>query len=473
MAAGQLGIGTEGRQLADLARMCVQEVFGRASDSPTAERSSEHPGRQREAPLTAMLAEQVKPLRSQLGLSGTDQEVLNQAAEKMGIHTTGRRNAEIAAMCMQALLSTDLQLQGAGSGGSAATSSASTRRGLAILTATELYEMTRKFSEARLIGKGGFGAVYAADSIPKLDLACSCAVKVLSVVSNQGVEESKNEARLLGELRHQNLMPLLGCCEEMGHEALVFPLMKGGDFFDRLHCRKSSKLLHDDSLVGAIMDSLTPRTPLDWKQRMYILRDAMRGLDYLHEMKWLHRDVKPQNILLDEHLHARLADVGFASQAISNSEAHEGKPHGVSSMMHISTPGFIDPLISNLGQYSEETDGYAMGMTILIAHGCKPSTEEDLKMLECILEEPTSAPGHADAKAGYRSRSLLCHATKRRVALSASSESQASLALTQLKRWGPSVGGRRAPAGFSIAVGAGRQEAMCTIRHQSAWHCEK
>ena len=70
-------------------------------------------------------------------------------------------------------------------------------------------------------------------------------------------------------------------------------------------------------------------------------------------------------------------------------------------MMHISTPGFIDPLISNLGQYSEETDGYAMGMTILIAHGCKPSTEEDLQMLECILEEPTSAPGHADAKAGW------------------------------------------------------------------------
>ena len=139
-------------------------------------------------------------------------------------------------MCMQALLSTDLQLQGVSSGGSAATSSASTRGGWHF-TATELADDQnfRKLGWSVRVG-------LARSTLPtpfKLDLACSCAVKVLSVVSNQGVENSRMK-RLLGELRHQNLMPLLGCCEEMGHEALVFPLKKGGDFFDRLHCRKSA-----------------------------------------------------------------------------------------------------------------------------------------------------------------------------------------------------------------------------------------
>ena len=188
--------------------------------------------------------------------------------------------------------------------------------------------------------------------------------------------------------------------------ALVFPLMRGGDFADRLANRKPSAALVGKGLISALAGLLSPGSgappPREWQLRTRIVRDAMRGLDYLHKNQWLHRDIKPQNILLDEHAHARLADVGLAKQAISPEAAYAGRTH-VSSMVQVGTPGYIDPLISNLGQYSEETDGYAMGMTLTVALVNKPQLADNLEALDELLEDPTCAPRYADANAGWPS----------------------------------------------------------------------
>ena len=244
------------------------------------------------------------------------------------------------------------------------------------------------------------------------------------------MQEFTNEVKLLGALCHPNLMPLLGCCEELDVFALVFPLMKGGDFENRLQNKQLPLLVNgkstpaiatasssffasitdmlsptgshtetlldkvvklrthfgmaEDQLVAAVVETAVERLglktrlqganimakadaciaalasmpveSLTWKLRLRIVRDAMRGLDYLHRASWLHRDIKPSNILLDINNHARLSDVGLAKEAVSPDAAYLGRTH-VSSMMQVGTPGFIDPLISNLGHYSVETDG--------------------------------------------------------------------------------------------------------------------
>ena len=102
------------------------------------------------------------------------------------------------------------------------------------------------------------------------------------------------------------------------------------------------------------MLGLTEVVPLTWKARVHILNDVFRALTFLHTRTAskpviLHRDVKPSNILLDQHGTAFLADCGLAkSQALVGA----GATH--LSTTHMSgTPGFVDQLIINGLQHSE------------------------------------------------------------------------------------------------------------------------
>ena len=114
------------------------------------------------------------------------------------------------------------------------------------------------------------------------------------------------------------------------------------------------------------------------------------GLIYLHELRppVLHRDIKPSNVLLDGAGAARLADTGLAKAA---TEAQAAQTHLSTALVRgthlqrsgcwcqparqpsiggwslVGTPGFVDPLIVNGGQHSQYTDGYAVGVTALMA----------------------------------------------------------------------------------------------------------
>ena len=104
------------------------------------------------------------------------------------------------------------------------------------------------------------------------------------------------------------------------------------------------------------------------RHRLRVLRDAARALHYLHTLSpmILHRDVSAGNILLDERGNGYLADVGLARAA----EATAGSSQQVS---HLSTqrifgkPGYMDPIIMQNGQASVLTDGYALGITLLVS----------------------------------------------------------------------------------------------------------
>jgi len=221
-----------------------------------------------------------------------------------------------------------------------------------------IIEATSHWAACAKIGEGGFGEVYRAQQLPPLRFTGGFAVKRLNPSGSQGFEQMRTEMQTLGLCFHENLLPLFGYCLDAAAKCLIYPLMRGGSLEDRLMLGGEHNTEREARLSALGYNS--PPPPLSWQTRLRIIRDTMRALAYLHSRHYIHRDIKPSNILLDEHCNAKVSDVGLAKRA---EELANGASH-VSQSEVRGTPGYLDPW--NLGRLSAATDGYAMGITILV-----------------------------------------------------------------------------------------------------------
>ncbi|KAL6522546.1 hypothetical protein OROMI_031504 [Orobanche minor] len=209
----------------------------------------------------------------------------------------------------------------------------------------ELRLATRNFSDALVIGKGGFGKVYKG-VIGNNEQQLPVAIKRSKVYSGQSRHAFLTEIKILCEVRHINLVSLIGYCYERKEMFLVYEYMIGGTLHDHIH----KYAVNNDS-----GDSF-----LTWKKRLNICIGAARGLDYLHTgHKIIHHDVKTSNILLDEDFTAKVADFGLA-KAKSADGANE-----LESELLKGTYGYFDPHYITTRILTRKGDTYAFGVVML------------------------------------------------------------------------------------------------------------
>tara|TARA_B110000046_G_scaffold156591_1_gene167468 strand:- start:252 stop:2024 length:1773 start_codon:yes stop_codon:yes gene_type:complete len=302
------------------------------------------------------------------------------------------------------------------------------------LTLDELATATGGFGERKLIGSGGYGRVFKADALPSLPPeALPPRLRHLPVAvkrAKSGVHnlaDLRREVSVLQLCSHPHLLPLLGYyLEQASSPCLVFPLMRGGSFADRLW---------PSEVEPERMQRLglaTPLSPLGWYERLRILHQATGALLYLHTLVpggkgvVTHRDFKPENILLDDQLNAYLADTGFAKMDVG---PEASKQKSASNALYL-TRGYLDPSVIEGGEYSAITDGWALGITLLVALSgrsplsifdkCEEAFDDDFADIEAKqLAEPAAnwPPDVATAiKELVRSasRKCLCHQSKRK-----------------------------------------------------------
>lgn len=192
---------------------------------------------------------------------------------------------------------------------------------------------TDNFSQE--IGHGGFGYVYKGVLASGEEIA----VKKLSQLSKQGLDEFRTEVRSISRLRHLNIVRLYGWS--------VY---------------KEEKLLIYEYLVnGSLERHLFGGGELNWETRFHIIKGVAQGLAYIEEGGYdliLHRDLKPDNILLDRYMTPKISDFGLARMC-ARSEKEVFTQHTAG------THGYVSPESLLHGIFSSASDVFSFGVIVL------------------------------------------------------------------------------------------------------------
>jgi serine/threonine protein kinase len=140
------------------------------------------------------------------------------------------------------------------------------------------------------LGRGGFGTVYKTTLRDGQPVAIK-KLTVSSLVKSQ--VEFEREVKMLGKLRHRNLVALKGYYWTPSLQLLIYEFVSGGN----LHMQ-----LHESSTTNC----------LSWKERFDIILGIARSLAHLHRHDIIHYNLKSSNILVDGSGEAKVGDYGLA-----------------------------------------------------------------------------------------------------------------------------------------------------------------
>jgi class 3 adenylate cyclase/predicted Ser/Thr protein kinase len=205
----------------------------------------------------------------------------------------------------------------------------------------------------QIIGRGGMGVVYKAVDTQLDEIV---AIKTLpgDVMSRspEDLERFKREIRLARKITHRNVLRTYDYGEAEGVYFISMEFVRGYTLTELLEEAPSHQMV--------------PRVA------MGIARQICRGLEAAHEQGIIHRDIKPQNVLIDHKGEVKLMDFGIARMA----EAHEGMTQ---AGLIVGTPHYMSPEQVQGKQLDPRSDVYSMGVMLYeMLAGQKPFTSSSL-----------------------------------------------------------------------------------------------
>jgi serine/threonine-protein kinase len=187
--------------------------------------------------------------------------------------------------------------------------------------------------EAKL-GSGGMSTVYLArDETLDRPVAVKVMHREMSEQEDQ-LQRFRQEARAVAKLTHPNVVSVIDAGEDGGYPYIVFEYVKGETLKQRI------------GRVGA----------LDTQEAIAYAIEVARGLGVAHARNMVHRDIKPQNVLIDEEGRAKLTDFGISRQLEQDGVTATGRVLG--------TTDYVAPEQAMGKAVDPRSDIYSLGVVL-------------------------------------------------------------------------------------------------------------
>ncbi len=215
--------------------------------------------------------------------------------------------------------------------------------------------MQNKYEVLEVVGEGAYGIVYKCRN---KETGKFVAIKKFKEVEDELVKKTmKRELRMLQRMHHENIVDFVEAFKRKGNLFLVFEYV-------------------EKNLLEILQDSPRGLEPKLIRHFMYQLCKAIK---YLHDQNVIHRDVKPENLLVNENMDLKLCDFGFA-RLISGSSKERLTDY-------VATRWYRAPeLLLTQGEYGPEVDYWAVGciMGELVDGNPLFPGENEIDQLHCI-----------------------------------------------------------------------------------------
>jgi membrane associated rhomboid family serine protease len=199
----------------------------------------------------------------------------------------------------------------------------------------DLFRQVGRYTVLSRVGSGGFSTVYRARDT-NLDREVALKVMRPLLLSDAPfVERFRQEARVVANLDHPNIVPIYDYGDIEDRLCLVMKLLPGGSLAD-----------------------LIKQGALPWERVLRLVGQIAAALDYAHGRGLVHRDIKPENVLLDQDGNAVLADFGLV-KALESGRLTTSLSGGV-----LGTPAYLAPEVWNGQPGTPTTDVYSLACLV-------------------------------------------------------------------------------------------------------------
>ncbi|XP_073419650.1 rhodopsin kinase GRK1 [Dendrobates tinctorius] len=193
------------------------------------------------------------------------------------------------------------------------------------------------FMDFRILGKGGFGEVSASQMRATGKMYACKKLNKKRLKKRKGFDGAMVEKRILAKVHSKFIVSLAYAFQTKNDVCLVMTLMNGGDL--RFHIYN--------------VDEENPG--IDEPRACFYTAQIICGMEHLHQNRIIYRDLKPENVLLDNDGNVRISDLGLAVQLKEKKSKTKG---------YAGTPGFMAPELLNGEEYDYSVDYFSLGVTL-------------------------------------------------------------------------------------------------------------